>query len=198
MVQESQMKLRSFPLLGLVSVITLATAACSGNKNTSANETATTAASESATPEATGTPAATSHAAQFLTDAIQADNAEIKFAKKAEDMGSTKAVKDFAKMIEDDHKKHRDDAKKIARDMKVPVPDSTTPEADSEYNMATSMSGAGFDKDFVADMVKDHKAAIDMFQKEADSSDPAQVTAFAKDSLPTLKKHLKAAESLQK
>jgi len=72
------------------------------------------------------------------------------------------------------------------------------PEADSALKMATGMSGSGFDKDFAADMVKDHQKAIDMFQKEADSGDRAQVTDFAKQTLPTLKKHLKTAQSLQK
>jgi hypothetical protein len=37
-----------------------------------------------------------------------------------------------------------------------------------------------------------------MFQQEADSGDPAQVTDFAKQTLPTLKKHLETAQSLQK
>jgi predicted outer membrane protein len=47
-------------------------------------------------------------------------------------------------------------------------------------------------------MVKDHQNAIDMFQAEAASSDPAQVTDLAKQTLPTLKKHLQTAQSLQK
>ena len=86
----------------------------------------------------------------------------------------------------------------VAKAMNVPIPDGTTPEADSAYKMATSMSGAGFDKDFISAMIDDHKKDIDKFQQEADSGDPAQVTDLAKQSLPTLKKHLQTAESLKK
>jgi putative membrane protein len=82
--------------------------------------------------------------------------------------------------------------------LNVPVPTGTPPDADAELKMATSMSGAGFDKDFLAAMIKDHQKAIDMFQQEAGSSDPAQVTDLAKQTLPTLKKHLQKAQSLQK
>jgi predicted outer membrane protein len=47
-------------------------------------------------------------------------------------------------------------------------------------------------------MVKGHQEAIDKFQQETGSSDPAPVTDFAKQTLPTLKKHLQTAQSLQK
>ena len=45
---------------------------------------------------------------------------------------------------------------------------------------------------------EEHPLHRAMFQKEADSGDPAQVTDFAKQTLPTLKKHLQTAQSLQK
>lgn len=188
------MKHKSIPMLALASGISLALAACSGNNASDTNATAT----DTGIPAATDTTAANSHAAQFLTDVIQTNNAEIKFGQAAQDMGSTQDVKDFGKMLVDDHTKANDQAKQLAMALNVPVPEGTTPEADSELKMATGMSGAGFDKDFLADMVKGHQKAIDTFQQEADSSDPAQVTDFAKQTLPTLKKHLQTAQSLQK
>lgn len=194
------MKHKSIPMLALASGISLALAACSGNNASDTNATATdtAAATDTGIPAATDTTAANSHAAQFLTDVIQTNNAEIKFGQAAQDMGSTQDVKDFGKMLVDDHTKANDQAKQLAMALNVPVPEGTTPEADSELKMATGMSGAGFDKDFLADMVKGHQKAIDTFQQEADSSDPAQVTDFAKQTLPTLKKHLQTAQSLQK
>jgi putative membrane protein len=180
----------------------LATTACSGNKDdaTGADATATdTAAMDTtATPTAMDTTAASSHAAQFLTDAIMDSNAEIKAGQAAQDMGSTQAVKDFGKMLVDDHTKAKEQASALAMSMNVPVPEGTPPGADDKLKMATGMKGSGFDKDFLAMMVEDHQKAIDKFQMEADSSDPAQVTDLAKQTLPTLKKHLQTAQSLQK
>jgi putative membrane protein len=201
------MKLKLVPMLALASGLALATAACGGNKNddnsnnpdgANAAATDTVAAADTGVPAASDTTAAGSHVAQFLTQAIHGDNAEIKAGQAAEDMGSTQAVKDFGKMLVADHTKAKDQARQVAMALNVPVPTGTTPDADAELKMATSMSGAGFDKDFLSAMVKDHQKAIDMFQQEAGSSDPAQVTDLAKQSLPTLKKHLQTAQSLQK
>jgi putative membrane protein len=199
------MKFKSISMLVVTSGLALAVAACGGNDNNTnnpggANATATdtTAAVDTGAPAATGTTAANDHAAQFLTNAIQADNAEIKAGEAAEMMGSTQAVKDYGKMLVSDHTKAKDQASQVAMALNVPIPTGTPPDADQELKMATSMSGKGFDKDFLAAMVKDHQKAIDMFQEEAGSSDPAQVTDLAKQSLPTLKKHLEKAQSLQK
>ncbi|MGZ3196950.1 MAG: DUF4142 domain-containing protein [Croceibacterium sp.] len=187
------MKSKFIPMLVLASGISLATAACS--KHDDNGEAGNAAATGAATPA----PAVTaSHATDFLTDVIQDNNAEIKFGQAAQAMGSTQAVRDFGKMLVDDHTKANGQASQLATAMNVAVPSGIKPDAMSAYNTVTGMTGAGFDKDFVATMIKDHQKAIDAFQQEAGSSDPAQVTDFAKQTLPTLKKHLQMAQSLQK
>jgi len=193
-------KLKSVPMLALASGLALATAACGKTDSADAGATAadTAAATDTGAPAGTGTTGANDHAAQFLTDVIQTNNAEIKFGQAAQEMASAQGVKDFGKKLVADHTKANDQAKQLAMALNVPVPEGTTPQADSELKMATGMSGAAFDKDFLADMVKGHQQAIDKFQQEAGSSDPAQVTDFAKQTLPTLKKHLETAQSLQK
>jgi putative membrane protein len=173
----------------------LAIAACSGGSDAGG---ADATATDTAVPAAVDTAATPSHAAQFLTDVIQTNNAEIKFGQAAQSMGSTDAVRDFGKMLVEDHTKANDQATQIAQAMNVPIPNGVKPDDMAAYNMATSMSGAGFDKDFADAMAKGHQKAIDMFKQEAGSGDPAQVTDFAKQTLPTLQKHLETAQSLQK
>jgi putative membrane protein len=46
-------------------------------------------------------------------------------------------------------------------------------------------------------MADGHQKAIDKFNEEAASTDPAPVIDFAKQTLPTLQKHLDTAKSLQ-
>jgi putative membrane protein len=195
------MKSMLIPALLVASGIALATSGCSKKDDDTTTTTAaasdTTAPADTATPAAAA-PAADSHAAQFLTDAIRGDNAEIKAGQAAQSMGSSQGVKDFGKMLVDDHTKARDQASEVAKAMNVPVPSDTPPEADQELKMTMGMTGAAFDKDFVTMEVKDHKKDIAKFQAEASSSDPSQVTDLAKQTLPTLKKHLQTAQSLQK
>jgi putative membrane protein len=101
-------------------------------------------------------------------------------------------------MLVDDHTKANQQATQLAQSMNVVVPNGVKPDDMAAYNQATSMSGADFDKDFAKAMVDGHKKAVDKFQQEADSGDPAPVTDFAKQTVPTLKKHLQTAQSLQK
>jgi putative membrane protein len=58
------------------------------------------------------------------------------------------------------------------------------------------MKGAEFDKMFAKDMIADHKKDIKEYKAEAKESDAAG--QYAKDSLPTLEKHLQTAQSLEK
>jgi ferritin-like metal-binding protein YciE len=48
-------------------------------------------------------------------------------------------------------------------------------------------SGADFDKAYAADMVSDHKKAVEAFEKAATDATDAEVKAFAVKTLPTLK-----------
>ncbi len=195
------MKPMFIPMLALVSGIALATAACSKNDSTGgADATATDTATvdTAAPPAATATAAANDHAAQFLTEAMKGDNSEMKLGKLAQDMGSSKGVKDFGKMLADDHGKAKDQVAKLATTMKVPVTDKAALEANTEYAKLQGLKGADFDKEFASYMVDDHTKDIDKFEQEASSSDPAPVTDLAKQALPTLKKHLQTAQSLQK
>jgi len=121
-----------------------------------------------------------------------------RYLKLAQDKGASQGVKDFGKMLADDHGKHKDQVAKVATAMNVPTTEETKPEADELYTKLQGLSGADFDKAFVAGMIDDHQKDIDKYQKEADSSDPAQVTDLAKQTLPTLKKHLQTAQSLKK
>lgn len=170
----------------------LAVAGCSSHKD----ETDTTvAATDTAT--ATSQAIADSHASQFLTEAMQGDNSEVKLGQLAADMGSSQGVRDFGQMLVDDHGKAKQQVAQVATSMGVAVSDDAMPEANLEYDKLMGMKGAAFDKEFVSYMVDDHKKDIDKFQQEANSADPAQVTDLAKQTLPTLQKHLDTAKSLQ-
>jgi putative membrane protein len=185
------------PALALV----LATAGCSGNDDNGTGTNAT--ANDAGAIDATATSAATDEAAVtpaavFLTDAMKGDNSEVKVGKLAQEKGASQGVKDFGKMLADDHGKHKDQLAKVAMAMNVPTTDETKPEADALYGKLQGLSGADFDKAFIAGMIEDHQKDIDKYQQEANSGDPAQVTDLAKQTLPTLKKHFQTAQSLQK
>ena len=58
------------------------------------------------------------------------------------------------------------------------------------------LSGAEFDREFMKQMVTDHKAAVADFQRAATSASDPEVRTFAQRTLPGLQEHLQLARSL--
>jgi putative membrane protein len=58
----------------------------------------------------------------------------------------------------------------------------------------SKLSGDNFGREFARHMVADHKKNIEDYEKAAKKNDSAG--AYAKEALPTLQKHLEAAQSL--
>ena len=131
----------------------------------------------------------------FLDTAIKGDNSEIKLGQLAEKQGGSAQVRKFGKTLVTDHTKAKSEAAKTAKAMGVDVTDDVMPEAQQEYDKLAKLSGGEFDAEFSHYMVEDHQKDIDDFQKEAQAGD-AKVSPLAKKQLPTLRKHLKIAQSL--
>jgi putative membrane protein len=60
----------------------------------------------------------------------------------------------------------------------------------------SKLSGDAFDQAYMQDMLKDHKTDIAAFEKESTSGKDPDVKQFASQTLPTLKDHLKQAETV--
>ena len=70
-----------------------------------------------------------------------------------------------------------------------------SPEGKANLDKLKPLKGAEFDKAFKAAMIEDHQKDIAKYEKQAASGD-AQTAALAKETLPTLRKHLATAKSL--
>ena len=60
----------------------------------------------------------------------------------------------------------------------------------------SKLSGEEFDKAYMSDMLKDHRTDIAAFEQESDSGKDSDIKEFASQALPTLREHLKQAESV--
>jgi len=137
---------------------------------------------------------ASSHDKAFLTKAMQGDMAEIQMGKLAEQKGNNQQVKQFGQTLVSDHSNNLDKAKQLANTMGMTPPAQPSTKDQNEYTKLSKLSGAAFDSQFARHMVADHEKDIAEFKKEVKMSGPAQ--QFAQETLPTLQKHLKIAQSL--
>lgn len=132
----------------------------------------------------------------FLTDAMKGDNSEVALGNLAEQKGTAQGVKDLGKMLATDHGAHAQQLATLAGQVGVATTTDLKAEAKTEETKLNGLSGAAFDKEFVGATIEDHKKDIAAYEKEAKGTGP--VATMAQQTLPTLKKHLAAAEALQK
>jgi putative membrane protein len=131
----------------------------------------------------------------FVTDAIKGDNGEVAIGQLAQANGQSQAVKDFGKLLASDHGAHKQELAALASSAGISVTDEPTDEAKGNLKKLKALHGAEFDKQFKVMMVEDHKKDIAKYEQQASSGDP-QTSALAKKTLPTLRKHLDAANAL--
>jgi len=131
----------------------------------------------------------------FVGDAIKGDNGEVAIGKLAEAQGKSQAVKDLGRLLVTDHSAHKQQLAALAQTAGIAVSDEPTDEAKANLEKLKAMHGAGFDRQFKKMMVEDHTKDIAKYEKQA-SSASAQSAALAQKTLPTLRKHLDAANAL--
>jgi len=159
------------PLLAAASVFALSTTARAATDNDSAN---------------------------FLKAAIQGDNSEIMLGKMAvNNPTASPAVKRYGQLLIKDHTEHLQKAQALAQANGIKPPDGPTMGADTESAKLHLLKGDAFDKEFTQYMMSDHQKDIGDFKKEAARSD-GDISKFAQESLPTLRKHLDQALDLEK
>jgi putative membrane protein len=132
----------------------------------------------------------------FWSQAAQAGQAEIMLGNLALQKSQNDDVKKFAQMVVDDHTKANDQLKTLAAGKNVTLPADVNIKQKETMDELSNLSGDNFDREFVKTMVKDHEAAVKLFQKQADSGADPDVKSFAASTLPTLKSHWDAAKSL--
>jgi putative membrane protein len=176
------------------AVLATALAACQNPTNDNVQN---TSAGE-ANMASTNMPASTAAVdATFLTDAMKGDNSEVALGKLVAAKASSQDVKNLANMLASDHSAHKQEVASIAQQAGVPVTEDLKDDTKAEQDKLNGLSGAAFDQEFLRAAVDSHQKGIAKYEAQAKSGDP-QTAALANKTLPTLKKHLQAAQALQK
>ena len=187
-------------ILFATAASTLALAACNNNgaaNNDLAVNTLTVDNAALGNAADMNTAAAGTVDSAFLTDAMKGDNSEVALGKIAQSKGASQGVKDLGTMLVTDHGAHKTEVAALAQQNGVAATDDIKDEAKTLETKLNGLSGAAFDKAFVDATVEDHQKDIAKYEAQAKSSD-AQTAALANKTLPTLRKHLEAAQKLQK
>ncbi|HET8697797.1 MAG TPA: DUF4142 domain-containing protein [Gammaproteobacteria bacterium] len=137
-------------------------------------------------------------AAKFLEEAIRGNLAEVRMGELAQQRGKSNEARDFGKQLVSDHKMALEKSATLAKELGVRVPTEPSAAASKAYEMLSKLSGEQFDREFAMHMVMDHRKDIAEYRAAATNGSAPDVASLAKETLPTLEKHLAAAQALEK
>jgi putative membrane protein len=129
--------------------------------------------------------------ADFFKHAAEGGISEVDAGTLAQSKGSSQAVKDFGAMMVKDHTDANAKLKSIASAESVDLPTSSSAKQMASKAKLEVLTGDTFDKSYIKSQVAAHQQTVALFQKEIASGSDAQAKAFATETLPTLKAHLK-------
>ena len=148
-------------------------------------------------PTKSGKSAVSSRDRAFMTKAAQDGIAEVETGKLAQSNGANADVKSFGQKMQQDHGKANDELKSIAQSKGLTLPTTTDRTQARLGKQLQGLKGDAFDKVYAREAgVKDHKAAVAMFTREAQKGSDPDVKAFAVKTLPTLEEHLRMAQAM--
>jgi len=125
----------------------------------------------------------------FMKNAAKGGMEEVEMGKMAEQQGQTTDVKNFGKRMVTEHTIANNELMQLAIGKKFTLP--------KEQPKVEKFNTASFDKEYMADMVKDHQKDLAEFQNEAKNGSDPDLKAWASKTSEMVKKHLALAKSVQ-
>jgi putative membrane protein len=135
---------------------------------------------------------------EFINLAAQTDMTEAHLGQLAQAQGASQAVKDLGQMLATGHTADYSQLGKIAMKAGLTVPKGIDAKHDKMIAPFEKLKGKMFDRRYTQTMVKGHQEAIAAYKKEASSGQNSDIKAYAQETLPTLEKHLQAAQDAEK
>jgi putative membrane protein len=133
---------------------------------------------------------------EFVKQATSASTAEVELGKLGVEKASDQTVRQFAQRMVDDHGKANEELTKILGEKQVEIPKDLPPDSTAAKEQLSALTGADFDREFMAHMVSGHEKAVELFSTQADSGEDPDLKQFAEKTLPTVRDHLQRAQQI--
>ena len=132
----------------------------------------------------------------FIVKAAEDAKEEVELGRLAQSKASNEAVKQFAQRMVEDHGNANKELMELAANKGVKL-DDKAPRNNSMMDRLSKLQGADFDREYVKEMVKDHKKDVAEFRRMHSGAVDPNLKAWIDKTLPTLEDHLKTIEGIQ-
>lgn len=133
----------------------------------------------------------------FVKNAYQSGLANARLGELAEGKSANADVKAFATRLIADEGKANAELRTLAETKGLSLVNSPSTVALANTRILEAKAGADFDKTFAAHMVNDRKRTVEIYDRAGTKTQDTDIRAFITKTLPTLKGHLAAAQTLQ-
>ncbi len=130
---------------------------------------------------------------EFVKKAAMGSMLEVQLGKIAQEKAASQDVKDFGQRMVNDHSQANDKLKEIAKEIHVSLPKELDKKHQRTIDKLSQLSGEEFDREYMNNMVKDHRKDIETFEKEVRQGQNTQVQQFASQTLEKLQEHKQIA-----
>lgn len=136
----------------------------------------------------------------FVMKAAHGGMMEVEMARVALEKASSADVKQYAQRMIDDHTKANDELMRLASSKGITMPSDADhmKMMDKSKSDMSNMSGADFDKKYMAMQEKEHMKMLKLLEDEASKGGDADLKTFASNTIPTVREHLKMAQDWNK
>lgn len=132
----------------------------------------------------------------FIVKAAEGGTEEVELGRLAQSKAANEAVKQFAQRMVEDHGNANKELMELAANKGVKL-DDKAPKRNSMMDRLSKLQGADFDREYVKEMVKDHKKDVAEFRRMHSGAVDPNLKAWIDKTLPTLEDHLKTIEGIQ-
>jgi putative membrane protein len=134
--------------------------------------------------------------AQLMQRLAEADMAEVAAGKVAQRKASSEKVKAYAEHMVEDHGKMIEEKKEMAKAKGASLPARPAKKHQAAVQKLQGLSGSEFDREYMAQMVKDHEEALQLARRAARNAKDPELRASAKKGAREIEEHLKEAKEL--
>lgn len=127
----------------------------------------------------------------------QADMAEIATGKLAQQKASSPEVKKYGEHMMQEHTRMLQEGVQLAQKKGVQPPKETDKKHRSAMKKLEGLSGEEFDRQYMAQMVKDHEEVMKLAEKTVKDTKDPELKAHVEKGSPHIKEHLEQARKLQ-
>jgi putative membrane protein len=132
----------------------------------------------------------------FIVKAAEGGKEEVELGRLAQSKASSEVVKQFGQRMVEDHGNANKELMELAANKGVKL-DDKAPKKNAVMDRLSKLQGAAFDREYVKEMVKDHKKDVAEFRRMHSGAVDPNLKAWIDKTLPAIEDHLKMIEGIQ-